>query len=142
MRDEAKPLICPPPPAAALRSPPGAPHGTAGADRPPRDFPRPRLRSVLLQVAAAFPVYRTYLGDHPPSDTDRGHVEWATAAARRRAVGYEVSGIEFLRGVLLHAADETDPALRRAKLRFVKRWQQFTAPVMAKAMEDTAFYRD
>jgi (1->4)-alpha-D-glucan 1-alpha-D-glucosylmutase len=142
MLDAAKRLVMSTSLAADLQILTGALHGIAVVDRRTRDFTRNRLRLALFQLAAALPVYRTYLGDHPPSDVDRAHLEWAAAAARRQAVGYEVSAIDFACQVLLHAAEETDPTLRREKLRFVKRWQQFTAPVMAKAMEDTAFYRD
>jgi (1->4)-alpha-D-glucan 1-alpha-D-glucosylmutase len=142
MLDVAKRLVMSTSLAADLQILTGALHAIAVANRRTRDFTRNRLRLALLQLAAAFPVYRTYLGDHTPSDADRGHLEWAVAAARRHAVGYEVSAIDFVREVLLQAPNETDPLQRRAKLRFVKRWQQFTAPVMAKAMEDTTFYRD
>ena len=110
----------------------------AVADRRTRDFTRNRLHAALLEVAAAFPVYRTYIGTDGPSEVDRRHVEWAVAAARRRSVGHDLNAIGYLRGVLLDEVPVADRALRR---QFVKRWQQFTAPVMAKSMEDTAFYR-
>jgi malto-oligosyltrehalose synthase/malto-oligosyltrehalose trehalohydrolase len=142
MLDDAKRLIMSTSLAADLQILTSALHRIAVADRRTRDYTRNRLRGALAELAAAFPVYRTYLGDHAPSEVDRGHLDWAAAAARRRAVGFEMSALEFVRHVLLHASEETDPVLRRLKLRFVKRWQQFTAPVMAKAMEDTAFYRD
>jgi (1->4)-alpha-D-glucan 1-alpha-D-glucosylmutase len=38
-------------------------------------------------------------------------------------------------------AASTEDAQRTRRLAFVQRFQQFTAPVMAKSMEDTAFYR-
>ena len=48
--------------------------------------------------------------------------------------------LAHLRDVLLGEGEavHADPGLRA---RFIARWQQFTAPVMAKAVEDTAFYR-
>ena len=108
------------------------------ADRRTCDFSRNRLRNALAEVAAAFPVYRTYMrpGDEP-SATDVQHTDWAIAAARRRLGGAEAAVLDHLRGVLLGTAP-VDPALRD---RFVARWQQFTAPVTAKSVEDTAFYR-
>ena len=89
-------------------------------------------------MAAAFPVYRTYLrpGDEPTA-TDIQHTEWAIAAAGRRLGGAETAVLEHLRNVLLGTA-EVDATQRD---RFLARWQQFTAPVMAKSVEDTAFYR-
>ncbi len=108
------------------------------ADRRTCDFSRNRLRNALAEVAAAFPVYRTYLraGDAPTA-TDIQHTEWAIAAARRRLGGAETAVLDHLRNVLLGAV-HVDAALRD---RFLARWQQFTAPVMAKSVEDTAFYR-
>jgi (1->4)-alpha-D-glucan 1-alpha-D-glucosylmutase len=105
------------------------------------DFTRNRLRVALAEVAAAFPVYRTYLRPgEPASAMDRQHTDWAVAAAKRRLGGAESTVLDHLREVLLGEGEAADtPA--EARERFVARWQQFTAPVMAKAVEDTAFYR-
>jgi (1->4)-alpha-D-glucan 1-alpha-D-glucosylmutase len=116
-------------------------HRIAQRDRRTRDFTRNRLREALTEVAAGFPVYRTYIGEKPVSDIDRQHIDWAVAAAKRQSAAEEVSAIDFVREVMLHAPNETDPERRHAVLNFVYRWQQFTAPVLAKSMEDTAFYR-
>ncbi|MFC5497262.1 malto-oligosyltrehalose synthase [Caenimonas terrae] len=108
------------------------------ADRRTCDFTRNRLRNALAEVAAAFPVYRTYLrpGEEATA-TDTRHIDWAIAAAGRRLGGAESAVLDHLRKVLLGELP-VEPALRD---RFVARWQQFTAPVMAKSVEDTAFYR-
>lgn len=116
-------------------------HRIALADRRTRDFTRNRLRTALVEVTAGFPVYRTYITERGTSDADRRHIDWACAAARRSSAGTEHSAIDFLQKVVLDAPVESDAWLRAAKLQFVLRWQQFTAPVMAKAMEDTTFYR-
>jgi (1->4)-alpha-D-glucan 1-alpha-D-glucosylmutase len=108
------------------------------ADRRTCDFTRNRLRVGLAEVAAAFPVYRTYLrAGEAPTATDIQHTDWALAAARRRLGGAEATVLDHLRGVLLGTV-QVDAAQRQ---RFLARWQQFTAPVMAKSVEDTAFYR-
>ncbi|MDB5941526.1 MAG: maltooligosyl trehalose synthase [Ramlibacter sp.] len=108
------------------------------ADRRTCDFTRNRLRVALGEVAAHFPVYRTYLrGNEPPAPNDVQHTEWAIAAARRRLGSAEGAVLDQLRNVLLGEV-QADAALRE---RFLARWQQFTAPVMAKSVEDTAFYR-
>ncbi|MGA0571024.1 malto-oligosyltrehalose synthase [Variovorax sp. VNK109] len=111
----------------------------ARADRSTCDFTRNRLREVLAEVAAAFPVYRTYVGASGYSGVagDAQHIAWAVAAARRRLGTADAQVLGFVEGVLLGEAGAL-PSLHR---RFIARWQQFTAPVMAKAMEDTAFYR-
>ena len=116
-------------------------HRISRANRRTCDFTRTRLRLALTEVAAAFPVYRTYLrGDAAPSASDRQHVAWAVAAARRRLGEAEAGVLEHLRDVLLGEGEaaHVDPAQRA---RFIARWQQFTSPVMAKSVEDTAFYR-
>src|SRR5690606_6490811 len=109
----------------------------AQADRRVCDFTRNRLRAALAEVAADFPVYRTYVDAQGASETDRRHIDWALADARRRLGPSEASLLDFLGGLM---AGEAGPA-EALRQRFVQRWQQFTAPVMAKAVEDTAFYR-
>lgn len=116
-------------------------HRIAQGDRRTCDFTRNRLRVALRALAAAFPVYRTYIGERGFSDADRQHLDWAAAAAKRRSRASDVSVIDYLRDTLLGAPTEADPARRQAMLNLAYRWQQFTAPVMAKSMEDTAFYR-
>ena len=118
-----------------------AAHRITRANRRTCDFTRTRLRMALAEVAAAFPVYRTYLrGDQPAAASDRQHIDWAVAAAKRRLGGAEVKVLDHLRDVLLGEGEAAgaDPPQRA---RFIARWQQFTAPVMAKAVEDTACYR-
>ncbi|WP_332742176.1 malto-oligosyltrehalose synthase [Hydrogenophaga sp.] len=114
-------------------------HRITRADRTTCDFTRNRLRRALAEIAAAFPVYRTYVGADAfeASETDRKHVAWALAAARRRLGLTEAGLLQCLEPILLGVAGPAQ-ALRD---RFVERWQQFTSPVMAKSVEDTAFYR-
>ena len=105
------------------------------------DFTRNRLRAALTEVAAAFPVYRTYLRvNEPASPMDRRHIDWAIAAAERRLGKAETTVLEHLREVLLGEGEAANLPVE-GRGRFLARWQQFTAPVTAKAMEDTAFYR-
>ncbi|KQT11012.1 malto-oligosyltrehalose synthase [Ramlibacter sp. Leaf400] len=111
------------------------------ANRRRCDFTRNRLRLALAEIAAGFPVYRTYLrpGD-TPSPADRRHIDWAVAAALRRLGGSEAGVLDHVREVLLGEGEAAGvPPEQRG--RFLARWQQFTSPVMAKAVEDTAFYR-
>lgn len=109
------------------------------ADRAVCDFTRNQLRVALVEVAAQFPVYRTYVvpGGAPPSEADRQHIAWAISAARRRLGSAEGGVLAYLQAVL-QGEPGPEPGLRE---RFVRRWQQFTAPVMAKSVEDTLFYR-
>ncbi|GAC1527420.1 MAG: malto-oligosyltrehalose synthase [Ramlibacter sp.] len=105
------------------------------------DFTRNRLRLALAEIAAGFPVYRTYLRvGESPSPADRRHIDWAVASAKRRLGGSESGVLDHVREVLLGEGEASDVAPDQ-RARFLARWQQFTAPVMAKAVEDTAFYR-
>ncbi len=113
-------------------------HRITRADRAASDYTLNQLRQALAEVAAHFPVYRTYVQpDEPASDADRQHIDWAVAAARRRMGTAEGGVLAYLRSVLLGGAGSAPQARRD----FVRRWQQFTAPVTAKAVEDTLFYR-
>jgi (1->4)-alpha-D-glucan 1-alpha-D-glucosylmutase len=109
-----------------------------------RDFTRPSLTRVIREVIAAFPVYRTYVGDRGLDVTqrDRTYIERAVAEARRRNRQVSASVFDFLRDtLLLRAPDGASETEQRARLRFVMRFQQTTGPVTAKGVEDTAFYR-
>ena len=101
-----------------------------------RDFTRGQLRDALHELIAAFPVYRSYTyPGRPVSQPDRDHVAAAVAGALRRRPGLDAELAGFV-GELLTGAhpggSETD---------FTLRFAQVSAPVMAKGVEDTAFYR-
>lgn len=101
-----------------------------------RDHTRRDLREALQEVVAGMSVYRTYVvPGRPPSDTDRRHVAAAIAAATERRPDLDAELLELLGRVLL--LDE--PGDTEAEL--AVRFQQLSAPVMAKGVEDTAFYR-
>jgi (1->4)-alpha-D-glucan 1-alpha-D-glucosylmutase len=113
-------------------------------DRGTRDFTLDSCRRVLREVAAAFPTYRTYLRPGTCSSFDRDVVATVIRKARLRNPLMEDSIFEFVHGVLLPEPGSDSPAsdtVRTERLRFAMRMQQFTAPVQAKGVEDTAFYR-
>jgi len=107
-----------------------------------QDFTRAAMREAIMQVIACFPVYRTYISPRGVSDDDRRIVNWAVGLARRRSAAAELTIFDFLRDVLLGDAAVRGAAMqRRAMLEFAMKFQQVTAPVAAKGVEDTAFYR-
>jgi (1->4)-alpha-D-glucan 1-alpha-D-glucosylmutase len=113
----------------------------AHADRRTRDYTLNNLRNALAEVVACFPVYRTYIVDKP-SAQDRRYIEWAVAQARRRTHAADTTVFEFVRRMLLaEAPEDASPALADDIRRFAMKVQQFTAPVTAKGVEDTTFYR-
>ncbi len=113
-------------------------------DRRTRDFTLGSLTTALVELCAAFPVYRTYLreGDEPIDERDRRHIQSALDRARRRNPNQSASLYEFLGDVLLRRGetDLSEPQ-RRERRHFALRLQQLTAPVTARGVEDTAFYR-
>lgn len=105
-------------------------------DRRSRDFTLGSIRRALREVVACFPIYRTYVDAGRGTAADVAAVDAAIAEARRRNPAMETSIFAFLRTVLLPPAGADD-----TRLKVAQRFQQYTAPVQAKGVEDTAFYR-
>jgi (1->4)-alpha-D-glucan 1-alpha-D-glucosylmutase len=113
----------------------------AQADWRTRDFTLHSLRGALAELVACFPVYRTYITGEHISAEDRRYVDWAAAVAKRRSPAVDISIFDFIREVLLIQAAEGKPeAYREAVVTLAMKFQQYTAPVMAKGLEDTSFY--
>lgn len=112
-----------------------------------RRLPGPELiaedaREVLLATLAAFPVYRTYSRRGVLEPPDRRTVVRALRDGRRAFPGAPAAAWNVLRRVLLLDLPESAGRAGRADATwFVERWQLLTAPVHAKGIEDTAFYR-
>jgi (1->4)-alpha-D-glucan 1-alpha-D-glucosylmutase len=105
-------------------------------DRRTRDFTLHSLRRALLEIVACMPVYRTYVNTGGCRAEDRAWIGEAVRRADRRNPGLESSLLQFVGEMIVTAP--ADPE----RLVFARRWQQFTGPVFAKAVEDMAFYRD
>ncbi|NIR58616.1 MAG: malto-oligosyltrehalose synthase [Gammaproteobacteria bacterium] len=112
----------------------------AQSDRRTRDYTLNGLREALTEVVACFPVYRTYVTPSGASDEDRQYIRWAVRQAKKRSPAADVSIFDFVHDTLRLEGDAAARAARRALIRFVMRFQQYTAPVTAKALEDTSFY--
>jgi len=113
----------------------------ASGNRRTRDHTESGLRRALAEIAARFPVYRTYVTARGVSETDRHYIDWAVKTARRASRIADPSVFDFVKSVLTLDAAPAGGARRRQMLEFAMRFQQFTAPVVAKGVEDTAFYR-
>ncbi|MDQ3346373.1 MAG: malto-oligosyltrehalose synthase [Acidobacteriota bacterium] len=127
-------------------------------NRRSRDFTLDALRDTITEVVACFPVYRTYVDEQGWVAEDRAIVARAIARARRRNPAMESSIFDFFREVVLprDPNDESAPPPARERregyppadqrevrdrLLFAMKFQQYTGPVQAKGLEDTAFYR-
>ncbi|HEY7302071.1 MAG TPA: malto-oligosyltrehalose synthase [Xanthobacteraceae bacterium] len=108
-----------------------------------RDYTAERLRRALELFILHFPVYRTYMTGSGPSREDRALIEAAIGKARAQWVGADASIFDLLRDTVtldLIKPPHIGHSISRVR-RFAFKLQQFTGPVMAKALEDTAFYR-
>jgi len=107
-----------------------------------RDYTLETLTLAVRETIACFPVYRTYLAPgRLVSEADRIVIERAVGAAKRRNPATEESVFDFLRDILLFQFPENlDDAARVEHVHFVLKFQQTTGPIMAKGLEDTAFY--
>lgn len=111
-------------------------------DRRARDFTRSSLRTALREVIAAFPVYRSYITAAEVSAEDRQLIGRAVGRAKRRNPLIGAAIFDFLTRVLV---DRREPADDQAgdepsQADFAGKFQQVTAPVTAKGIEDTTFY--
>lgn len=106
-----------------------------------RDYTIDRLRLALQLYVREFPVYRTYATAGGVNDRDRRIIEETIARARYRWQGPDPQIFDFLRDAitldLIVQGGYSAPRLRN----FALKLQQFTGPLMAKALEDTTFYR-
>jgi (1->4)-alpha-D-glucan 1-alpha-D-glucosylmutase len=106
-----------------------------------RDFTLNSLRETLLEMVACFPVYRTYVADDFGHD-DAQAIRAATARALDRNPTDDASVFEFFEEVALGRLRDGQPeASSERRHAFALKLQQYTAPVHARGVEDTAFYR-
>ena len=117
-------------------------HRIAQTDLATRDFTLTAIRRAISEVLAHFPVYRTYVSMAGRNEEDERTLEWALAGARRTVRATERPLLDLLDGWLGGEVPRSLPiAGRRQRLRAAVRFQQLSAPVAAKSVEDTAFYR-
>ncbi|WP_032490825.1 malto-oligosyltrehalose synthase [Sinorhizobium fredii] len=91
-----------------------------------------RMAAAVRQLIAAMPVYRTYLSDRGASRRDSQRLDEIEAKARAAAPKVNAEIAMIVDGV---KANEQPAA------EFRTRFQQISGAVMAKAVEDTFFYR-
>jgi (1->4)-alpha-D-glucan 1-alpha-D-glucosylmutase len=124
--------------------------------RSSRDFTRASLTTALREIIAAFPVYRTYVGESEArpgkpagegraadiTGLDRDYIARAVGHAKRRTPTMSDSVYDWIQDVLtLRFPEWASEADRQERLDFVRRFQQITGPVTAKGYEDTVLYR-
>ncbi len=104
-----------------------------------RDLGTDTLRRAIIELAAALPVYRTYVDVAGATEEDRAIIEAAASKAKAARQVEDEEAIDFLKRVI--ELDFETPEDQGLALDFAARFQQTTGPIMAKALEDTTFYR-
>jgi (1->4)-alpha-D-glucan 1-alpha-D-glucosylmutase len=115
----------------------------AARTRSGHDLTFAELRQAIADLAASFPVYRTYITEssNDISDQDREVIQRATNIARERGGSNAIrAALDFIERLLLM---DLGPELGESEMKreFVMKFQQLSGPAMAKGLEDTAFYR-
>jgi (1->4)-alpha-D-glucan 1-alpha-D-glucosylmutase len=108
-----------------------------------RDFTLRGLTHALRELISCLTVYRTYINASTGmvSARDRHFIETAVHEAQRRYPGTDPSVYRFVQDtLLLKTIDDFCDEDRDELQHFVMKFQQLTGPVMAKGVEDTAFY--
>lgn len=101
-----------------------------------RDFAAIQLSHALTEVAASMKIYRTYINPESSkiSDEAKSIVLKAIDFARKQNPELDSYIFDFISDIL------TLELKGELEFEFVRRFQQFTSPVMAKSLEDTLFY--
>jgi (1->4)-alpha-D-glucan 1-alpha-D-glucosylmutase len=112
----------------------------ADRHRSASDFTMYGLKRALVEILALFPVYRTYISRDGSSNADKECMQWVINHAQENLPDFmnELSFIE--RFLMLNFDDSLSHEDKQVWLHFIMRLQQFTGPLMAKGVEDTAFY--
>jgi (1->4)-alpha-D-glucan 1-alpha-D-glucosylmutase len=115
----------------------------AGGHYSTRDYSADSLRQALELYVLHFPVYRTYLTSAGPVAHDHALISATIEKARAEWFAADEGIFDFLRDTLTMDLIKPGRPLRSAPRvrRFALKVQQFTGPLMAKSLEDTAFYR-
>lgn len=100
------------------------------------ELPQEQFREALIELAACFPVYRTYVrpADDFAGKSDSMYVKEAVELAKKSRRDLSPKLFDFLSGLLLLQIKG------ELESEFVLRFQQLTGPTMAKGVEDTTFY--
>jgi (1->4)-alpha-D-glucan 1-alpha-D-glucosylmutase len=115
----------------------------AGGHYSTRDYSADSLRQALELYVLHFPVYRTYLTSAGPTAHDRALISETIEKARADWFAADEGIFDFLLDTLtMELIKPGGPAHSAPRVRrFALKVQQFTGPLMAKSLEDTAFYR-
>lgn len=109
------------------------------ADLSQADFSRSALTEAIRAIIIALPVYRTYITPAGVTERDRQLLAAARQAAQGHAQPEAREAIDFIWEILV---DDCVAGAYEACTEFRSRFQQLSGPIVAKALEDTLFYRE
>jgi (1->4)-alpha-D-glucan 1-alpha-D-glucosylmutase len=112
----------------------------SGKYRYGNDFTINGLKRAIAEVLTRFSIYRTYITEAGISEQDRAYVQDIIQTCKENAP-LLLNELNFIEKLLLLEYDTTlTQAEKDQWLYFVMRVQQYTGPLMAKGVEDTALY--
>lgn len=101
-------------------------------------FSQSELRNAIADIIVAFPVYRVYAEADGLTEQDQKLLDTVAETVADGREGDDLQALDFV--IRLLQLDVPEKAMGETQ-DFVTRFQQTTGPVMAKAVEDTLFYR-
>ncbi len=101
-------------------------------------FSQSELRNAIADIIVAFPVYRVYAEADGLTENDQKLLDTVAETVAGGRDGDDLQALDFV--IRLLQLDVPETAMPETQ-DFVTRFQQTTGPVMAKAVEDTLFYR-
>ena len=111
----------------------------AQSDLATRDISRSAIGRCLTEILSHFPVYRTYTQVDKGATADEKFLKWAMEGAKSTCLPSDRWLVDVLSGWL--SGKSVRPDLDSLQGIALTRCQQLSAPLCAKAVEDTAFYR-
>jgi (1->4)-alpha-D-glucan 1-alpha-D-glucosylmutase len=101
-------------------------------------LPEEELRQAIVELIVALPVYRLYGEDGGLPQRDVRLLEGVVAKVKAEAPPENPAALDFVSALMRH---QVGAAAAQTANEFRRRFQQTSGPVMAKAVEDTLFYR-
>lgn len=99
-------------------------------------FSDAELSAALTEILVCFPIYRSYISENNGgSSADHAAITFAVHLACEQRSELAAGAFAFIQSLLLK------PQRGKLARQFIARFQQLTVSVMAKGIEDTAFYR-
>jgi (1->4)-alpha-D-glucan 1-alpha-D-glucosylmutase len=115
-------------------------HQMAATDLSTRDLSRASIRRSLVEILAGMRVYRTYRDEVTNSKIDDAPLVAAVERARHTCLRTDREAVDWI-GLRLAGVVRAETGSRDLGHGATRRFRQLSAPLAAKAVEDTAFYR-